>query len=316
MRKIISVLLCFALLSATCMSLGSCFEEREETPDPRVKDYENALVLLANCDYTGAKAVFEKLGDYKDSKDYLSGFRHVMTGMTYQTNGETGTLEITLDKNNLPTKISLRSGEINSAYVFVYGDGGRIVRDEMHSGEDESIVTNYTYDANNCIIKSVCSLSDGTQIISEYTNDARGNMLKEVTTIGENVAITDYTYNESGDLLSKVRVGAYGDQSTVRYTYDESGKMLKETHEGLDGYVIDYTYNANGYLVKEVVTEGGESQFTDEYTYDANGNVIKKVSTDAEGNQSVLEAQYALVYIPFTLPKETEDVLKAFLDIV
>lgn len=308
MKKIISVFICLVLLATTCLSLASC----------KSKDYEEALSLLECGKYEEAKAIFEELGDYKDSKNYLSGFRHMVTGMTYQANGETGTITISLDKNNLPVRLSLVNGELNNAYVFVYGDDGRIIRDEMLSNGGDPIVTDYTYNANGYITKSVCSFPDGTQIISEYTYDAKGNETKEVSTFGESVTVTDYTYDEKGNLLLKVRDSGDGDQSTTRYTYDESGKKLKETYEGFGGYgyVIDYTYNANGYLVKEVVTEDGEIQLTTEYTYDANGNIIKKVSTDAAGNQSILEAQYALVYIPFMLPEETEDVLKAFWDII
>ena len=307
MKKIVTMFICIALLATTCLSFVSC----------KSKDYEEAISLLESGQYEEAKAIFEEIGDYKDSQKYLSGFRYMVTGMTYQADGETGTITITLDSNNLPTRLSLQNGEINSAYVFVYGEGGRIVRDEMLSNGGDSIATDYTYNANGYITKSVCSFSNGTQIVSEYTYDAKGNETKEVTTMGESVTVTDYTYDEQGNLLSEIRVGAYGDQSTTRYTYDESGKMLKETYESVGySYVIDYTYNANGYLVKEVVTEDDESQFTDEYTYDANGNVIKKVSIDADGDQSTLEAQYILVYIPFALPEETEDVLKAFWDII
>jgi hypothetical protein len=127
MKKTVIMFICIALLATTCLSFVSC----------KSKDYEEAISLLESGQYEEAKAIFEEIGDYKDSQKYLSGFRYMVTGMTYQADGETGTITITLDSNNLPTRLSLQNGEINSAYVFVYGEGGRIVRDEILKSADD-----------------------------------------------------------------------------------------------------------------------------------------------------------------------------------
>jgi YD repeat-containing protein len=312
MKKIISVFLCLSLLFAMCMSLSSCFEEKKETPDPKVKDYENALTLLANCDYTGAKAAFEKLGDYKDAKEYLSKFYYMPVRFDYDLTEKKGTNYVAYNGMNLPIRETTMRPDAQSICNFEYDDKGNITKQIMIVNTEsapEVSTYEYTYDSKGYLMTGHYVGHDGYSATYTFKYDEKGNMVEQIYVDESSTYEYFMAYDENGNMIRQETV--FGDMNQVldiSYTFDEEGRTTKEVCTYPDGSQesVDYTYDQNGNRIKYLFTESDGDQSFYDYTYDANGNVIKEVFTDDDGSVQVVETEYKLLYIPCGITEGTD----------
>lgn len=312
MKKMISALLCLALLSATCICFYSCFEKREEMPDPKAKEYENALVLLANCDYAGAKAAFEKLGDYRDAGEYLSKFYYMPVRFEYDLSDKKGANDVAYNGMNLPISETTMRPDAQAISKFEYDDKGNIIKQIMivnTESEPEVSTYAYTYDSQGHLMTGDYVGYDGYCATYTFKYDEKGNMVEQ--TYVDEYGTYEYfmAYDENGNMIRQEAV--YGDEREVlniSFTFDEKGRAIREVCTYPDGSQesIDYTYDQNGNMIKYLFTEDDGDQSFYDYTYDANGNVIKEVFTDDDGEVQVVETEYELLYIPCGITEGTD----------
>ena len=319
MKKIISIILCFVLLSAVCMSFSSCFSSCENTPDPKEAEYVGALTLLANCDYVGAKAAFEKLGDYKDSLEYLSKFYYMPVSFEYDLPGKKSTNDVAYNSKNLPiSELTIRA-DAQGGSEFIYDEKGNLIKQivtKNTEGDPEISYYDYIYDSNGeHRIKANAVFYDGSKVSYTFEYDAKGNIIRQ--TYEDVTGMYEYlsTYDENGYLI--VQEGRYGTESyscTVSYSFDDKGRVVRELYTYMDDRQesFDYTYDAKGNLVKQVYTDFNGDQNTYDFGYDEHGNVISEVFTDYDGSVYYVKTQYELLYIPCGITDGTEAFFRDF----
>ena len=310
MKKILSGLSCLLLFSLTCFSLCSCTVKCEDTPDPKEKEYENALVLLANCDYVGAKAAFEALGDYRDAKEYLSRFYYMPVSVEYDMTGKKGTNDVAYNSLNLPMSETTIRSDVQAVCKFLYDANGNIIEQIMtNNTEAGPEISNYvyTYDDNGYLLTANYTGYDGYVSSYTFSYDDKGNNIKQIYV--DEYATYEYsmTYDENGNMLTQDLVynGEFEVMNVV-LTYD-GGIVIREvcTYDDGSQESLEYGYDANGNCTRTVFTDAnGENVY--DYTYDEHGNVVREVFTGSDGSVQYVNTKYELLYIPCGITDGTD----------
>lgn len=296
MKKFITTILCALIIFVGCLSFTSCEEINQNAID-----YENALTLLIDGEYEEAKAIFEKLGDYKESQTHLANFYYMPTWVKFNLINVSGEIDVIYGDNSLPNvEISYRE-DVNRYCLFEYDANGNVTKQSVTvDGETSTMV--YVYNDIGLYASATHTLADGTKSVTDYTYDDKGLRITE-TKSNDNVIeyVCTYTYNENDDLI-KQEYNVQGEIHTlnISYTYDENGIIIKEIrdYDNDKKESIDYEYNEKGWTTKMIFTSRKGATTTYDYTYDANGNVLKELSTDSNGTTQSVELDYALIYIP------------------
>ena len=308
MKKILSIFLCVVLLLAMCASFTSC---NHNTTDPQAQDYENALILLANCDYVGAKAAFEKLGDYRDAREYLSKFYYMPISFEYDLIDRKGTNYVAYNSQNLPISETTMRSDVQAICKFAYDDKGNIIEQTMiknTDGEPEISRYVYTYDEQGYLLIGTYTGYDGYISSYTYLYDDKGNNIKQIYEDEYDIYEYFMTYDENGNMLSQSML-YNGEMEVINIvkTYNENGMIIKEVCTYYDGSQesLDYYYDANGNCIKNVFTDSsGETVY--DFTYDEHGNVIKEICTGSDGSVQYVNTTYELVYIPYGITDGTD----------
>ena len=240
MKKVISVILCMMLISTTCLAVSSCDIKQGNTPDPKAAEYENALVLLANCDYVGAKAAFEALGHYKDAKEYLSKFYYMPISFEYDLIDKKGTNDVAYNSLNLPISETTIRSDVQAVSKFVYDDKGNIIEQiTIKNTEADPEISRYvyTYDIDGYLASANYTGYDGYVAAYTFWYDDKGNNTKQIYVDGYGTYEYLMTYDENGNCAREVFTDADGEQSAYDYTYDEHGNVVKEVFTDSDGNV-------------------------------------------------------------------------------
>lgn len=331
MKKLLTLLVCAALLLSTCCSLVSC--------DSR--DYQKALDLLEQGDYVQAKALFESLGDYKDAELYLSRFHYILSTLHVESEEGPVTARVSPNEQGLPARYWVE-GRDTDYEEYTYDEKGNIIRTTIAEGEEEIETYDYTYDENGILIQEVqssassmvttdYSYDEDGRLIEErmttrsgytcpvyYTYDENGNLIKMVSKMSEDFQITkEYTYDENGNLLTETSYYSEDSRTVHEYFYDENGNEIKNIGTYPDGTteMQELTYDENGHLVKllySYVLDGVTYEETFLYTNDAYGNILTREHTTTEGVWEKLRMEYTLVYIPMELPEDTLSLIESF----
>ena len=340
MKKLITVLLLLSLVLsvfAGCeYNISGEQDETEQDPSEMMDEkeaeekYNLAFSLIEEEKYEEAYKLFKELGKYKNANEELKKFYSVLIGFTDRV----ATGSVALNENNLPEQLITTSDGRIYTQDYLYDDDGRLIECKSkgpYGGEPSinqfiyntqgQLITeiindgnvrenNYTYDESGNRIKKVQINVDGSEYITEYTYDKNGNVLKIVEILSTNrIYITEYIYNKDGKVLQETSTSPWGYIDVLSYNYDEMGMLIQTRHFAHDGSIYsttDYTYDENGNNIKIVSTyPDGTSVCEDEY--DQHGNVIKEIVTYQNGEVDILEREYAFVYIPFELTKETKD---------
>ncbi len=102
-----------------------------------------------------------------------------------------------------------------------------------------------------------------------------------------------------------------GETEYAEIFYNEDNLPIQEvcTYSNGNKSISDYTYDANGNMIKKVSTDYDGDKYIYDYTYDANGNMIKVVSTDYDGYIESIDVEYKLVYIPYKVTEQIEEII-------
>ena len=333
--SLFSVLLVFSMMIGSFAACSNKDEEKE------IK-YNQACTLVDEGKYEEAYAMFEELGNYKDSQKYLSRFVYFPTVLTYTLSDRTGVMNVDFGAYNLPSRM-VSDGSIGTKDgMYIYDNQGNLVRQAVNFNEDFATF-DYTYDANNNMIKAEYSEEGELVTVQDYTYNAAGSLTKEVyTRDGVVIYVAEWFYDENGKLnrndYSNTENG-YSD--TITYTYNADGKVTNESGVDFEGntYTTTFSYGADGRLAQEVYVEG-DFQCTVYYTYDnagncikeetvyldgtkdiftreydTNGNTTKEMLTEADGTVQTVESQYVLTYLMIDVPASTMNQLMGLFNV-
>ena len=315
MKKISLILLSIALILAMCLPLASCINDKQTTtqpaPDLNEKDYQSALSLLEDGKYEESKALFEKLGDYKDSAEYLSKFCYLPAMIYNDIIGKGGSYEYFFDENNLISKYVVHRDGMDAYCEFSYYENGDIKRQFASiNGVTQSF--EYTYNANRKRETAVHTIDGVVTYLHSFEYDENGNeiVFRIDDVEGNTVQLITRTFDELGNCI---RIENAFDESEYNYTlnidyiYNDEGTLVREIchYEDRSQESLDYTRDANGNVVKKVLTYEDGDQDIWEYTYDEHGNMVKEVLTDYKGTVQYVEYEYVLLYLPTGLTPAT-----------
>lgn len=311
MRKIIFKLFCLVLSLLTCASFASCTQTSTDVRDPKANGYEKALTLLANCDYEGAKAAFEQLGDYRDAQEYLSKFHYMPISFEYDLIDKKGTNDVAYNSKNLPISETTMRSDVQAVSKFAYDDNGNIIEQTMvknTAGAPEIYRYVYTYDENGHLLTANYTAHDGYVASYTYLYDEKGNNTKQIYVDAYSTYEYLMTYDENGNMLSQVLLyDGEVESMNIVATYSDNGMLVREVCTYYDGSQesLDYNYDASGKCTKVVFTDANGENIYD-YTYDEYGNVIKEVYTSFDGTVQYVNTKYELVYIPYGITEGTD----------
>ena len=343
MKKQITRLFCSAMMLTVAMnSFVAC-----ELPNPNTAKYNEACAMIESGDYEGAYAAFQDLGDYKDSKKYLSRFVYFPSIVHYDLYDRSGVMTTTFGSYNMPVRLFTEGTiEEQGSYTkdgwYTYDAKGNVLRQAMTYNGDFSSYE-YTFDANNNIVKAEYvekgvvlavnaysydengllireSYTEGDVVYYDYQNsyDANGNLIKAVFESPDGNHIYDYVYNANGNLINHRGETPYGYYYNNDYTYNEDGQMLTRVcaEEGELSFTVYYTYDSVGNCIKEEWLYPDETKDVFTKEYDTNGNLTKEVHTYADGTVESVEWQYIFTYITIDIPTWTMNQMMEIFDIL
>ena len=311
------------LIVAMCLTLASCVTDKQTTTttptttttqstvDLKEKDYMSALSLLENGKYEESKALFEKLGDYKDSAEYLSKFYYLPAMIYNDIIGKGGSYEYFFNDKNLISKyVAHREGVEGYCEFFYYDDGNIKQQAAIINGVKHTF--DYTFNANGQRETAVYEI-DGVVVYSHTftydenkrlhiyrVDDIDGNLLQQIT----------YSYDEKGSIVVQEFIfdePEYNYTLNIEYIYNDEGLLVREISHYEDGSQesIDYTWDTNGNMIQKVLTYSDGAQDVYEFTYDEHGNAVKETLTNSEGVVQYVEYEYVLLYLPIGLTNAT-----------
>lgn len=268
---------------------------------------EGSNMVIDGCRaYAYLYGVFEELGDYKDSKEYLSRFKVIEDVLVKRTENEetfTSNLKQYGEHDSLGRRISgmvMDTSELGFYitgyfYNYVYGEDGRISEIITHDGDVETPVAwgipSYDENGNMTSLDITWISPDG---VFSYTSV--------------------FTYDEFGRLLTKqIPEPKSFTTNYYWYYYDEDGKLIQVTKDRIKNgkewpssrEIYEYIYDENGYLIekREHRNSPGDGVWVWEiinfiYTNDENGLPLSRSFdhgyvlslVDENGNNAVFEA--------------------------
>ena len=319
MKKIILIFISLILIFAFCLPLASCNckeEPKETIPnqttlDPKEQDYIKAFSLIEEGKYEEAKALFEKLGDYKDSAEHLSKFWYLPAWIYNDIIGKGGSYEYFFNENNLISKYVVHRDGMDGYCEFSYYENGDIKTQSAYiNGATQSF--EYTYNSIRKRDTAVHTIDGVVTYYHSFKYDENGNEIEfRIDDVeGNTVQLITKTYDELGDCI---RVEYVFDDPDYNYTmdvehiYNDEGMLVRQVGRYSYGSQesLDFTWDANENMIKKVFTYDNGNQNVCEYTYDEHGNMIKEVLTNYKGVVQYVEYEYVLLYLPTGLTDAT-----------
>ncbi|MCD9024089.1 S8 family serine peptidase [Cohnella silvisoli] len=181
--------------------------------------------------------------------------------------------------------------------AFQYDEEGRVVREDVFTSAEESLINEYTYDYRSKPTEKKQHVRNGdlagndftddsdTILLTSYAYDAEGNLLNQTTPDG---IVTSMTYDLLGRVLKTKTEGVDENglptEITAFSTYDWAGKTLTNTDP--KGNLTSFAYDQRGNLLNQTDALGGVTA----YTYDRAGRKTIQVSPqNFDANKSLTD---------------------------
>ena len=160
---------------------------------------------------------------------------------------------------------------------YYYNDNGK-KKKESEVWATEQVTTEYIYDDNARLIKSICS-EDQSECKFEY--DDKGNMVQQTDYApdGKIVCVTRFTYDESGKLILKEECSGNNLRKTYTYSYDGKGFRIKEIikyfiEKNVEVYFVEHNFT-NDDTGRVIRSKGKSSDFAETvYFYNEAGRLV------------------------------------------
>ena len=287
MKKIFALLLavslCFCLFG--CDFINGVTDTVEGLLNPEKGDkYDEALDLIGEGKYEDAYAIFEELGDFKDSEEQLAKFHYIPVdaAIKVEEGGETAyiNVDITLNDMNLIEKVYMSFYDEYKSYEWEYDENGNVVKvvESFGDGIDKATYTEeFECDENGNVVRCIKTYGSDSIQVREYEYDSNNNCTKSTTIWNDGTKSeynTSYIYDSKGNITEKVETSDYG-TDTYTYIYGTDDRLIKATQtNSLDTVVMNYSYDAQGNVIK-VVERDSSDTYMYFYEYDNNGNIVK-----------------------------------------
>lgn len=206
-------------------------------------------------------AVFDQLASVVD----YSYTVNVITAGDYQSDEQTLMNQPTIDENQCK---------------YIERDSkGRIIKAITADIKGRDLITLFSYDTNDWLIKQETTNTDGVVFIEEYIYDAKGNqidikesVIEPTEEIVNDYALYDYVeLDENNRLIKTIETDSTGLKLTKTYEYDIDGTLLKRTEESIqNGEKFFEAYDGKGKLLETIDTSANITKHV-RYYYDGNG---------------------------------------------
>ncbi|HET8891811.1 MAG TPA: PKD domain-containing protein [Candidatus Angelobacter sp.] len=158
-----------------------------------------------------------------------------------------------------------KTDALNNVSSFTYDSNGNkltqaVIRTRS-DGTKETLTTQYQYDGNNRLVKTI--YPDGSTTQTVY--DVAGRQSDIFDALNHKI---HYDYDENGRLIKTT----YADGTSESTTYDANDRRLSSTDRA--GRVTSYNYDAVGHLTKTTYPDGSNTQTV----YDAYGHAITSIN--------------------------------------
>ena len=308
MKKIICLIVLFSMMLTCFMSCNST-------------EYKKALELAEKEDYEGACAIFEELGDYKDSKERAKSMKSRMA-FNFRKNGdyesayalykEIEAVEFCKMFYYVPTYIKHKIRDTETVQNFYYNEAnflsqivtvdqnnkqsridytyknGEIAWYIMTDHEERQSICHYgyDYDTGELATKKFTDHNFNEQY-TNYIYDKKGRLFYESSGSSDHSAghcSTEYIYDESDNLIERIHTHYPSKEKEINYyTYDKNGNLIKDVLDscGLNKHIMEYSYDADGKMIRKLFIHPDGDEYTYDYIYDSKGNLIKKIYNQA-----------------------------------
>ncbi|MBQ6794813.1 MAG: hypothetical protein IJO83_01565 [Clostridia bacterium] len=226
--------------------------------------------------------VYDFLGNR--SHKYIYDYRGRVTKDTYPIGSTTNVY----DGSYL---YQVKDGLGNVAKTYEYNTQGQLIRETTPIDDDTDNITEYYYDRNGNLTKTVTTTGDGTTtktVSTRYDNRNRPTAVNDGSGY-----YTRYEY-DSGSRISKMATGVATatealDRDThyvTDYEYSYQGFLTAMTDPM--GYTESYTNNSRGIVLSFVDKNGTVT----EYDYDGLDRLASKTATGTNGTTQSLSYEY------------------------
>lgn len=206
---------------------------------------------------------------------------HITTN-NYDSNGNLLSAQDTLgnitsyvnSSQGLPLTIKDALGNTTS---FIYDIAGRVTQQTDAFGN----VSNFSYDANGNQLTQIVTRTkaDGTKeaLATQYQYDGNNRLVKTINPDGSTTQTTYNAFGQPSDMIDALGRKTHTD-------YDANGRLVKTTYP--DGTVESKIYDANG----NYITSTDRANRTTSYTYDTLNRLSKITYADGATVQTVYDA--------------------------
>ena len=301
MKKIFALLLAVSL----CLCLFGC--DIEETTDSEKNDknedtteettyseksekYDEALNLITEGKYEDAYAIFEELGDFKDSEEQLAKFHYIPVDAIIKyvegTYTEYINIDITLNDMNLIEQVYVSIGDECANFEWEYDENGNVIKIIEDSPNIRNHTEEYVYDENGNVVRCIETYGSGSIQVYEYEYDSNNNQTQKTIIWNDGSTSeynTSYFYDSKGNITEKVETSDLGTDTSVvstdtyTYIYGTDDRLIKATRTSSSWgtAIMNYSYDAQGNVIQVAERESSDTYTYYLYEYDNNGNIVK-----------------------------------------
>ncbi|MBE6778753.1 MAG: zinc ribbon domain-containing protein [Ruminococcaceae bacterium] len=260
--------------------------------------YSKACVQMNRRNYDDALEGFDKLGEWRDSKQKAECCRQKKAERERKANEERLRQLRKAKKRRLIGIVILAIFAVGIIAGVVYN---AVIAPSIKYNEANGLLQNQEYEEAYDILVTIRGFKDVDEILDQFKALPQTEW---ETTCGEEEKqyLIKYVYDSEGRIAAKERRryidGVKGAAVECRYTYsyDSDGKCLGEQQTWLDGssYNIEYSYDSKGNLIESIKSGSYGVHIDKTYTYDENGRCSE---SEEEQYDYFLESIDTCIYI-------------------
>lgn len=287
----VAVLVAIILGVVLILTLGGNKKDSKGENLSDSEKYEKAMENIEKGKYEEAYDMLKSLGDYKDSKEYLSKFHYVNTKQIYDYEDGKIRYNTKINKNGVIEEIAIP--EEDAIIKLNYDEKGNRIKIEVTIDGSEHATFTYTYNSKNYLIEEEIAYHTwDSYTVNEYTYNSSGKVIKCVSTYDYSTDTTTYTYDINGKLIKET-----GKYNIKTYSYNSNSQLINVAIDSdYSDSSIEYEYNSQGKVISEIYHDDYEYHVV-KYTYDSNGNLTEMIKDYGSEGKYTTTYQYELVYI-------------------
>ena len=211
------------------------------------QEYTSTEIITYSYDANGnrIKEVHTAEDGYEDIFDYTYDEIGNLIKMShaFANSDSKETFDYTYDeKGNMIQEVYRLNDCLQYTKKYTYNESGDITVGLYTYADGSKDIDSRTYDEKGNLIKSVYTHADGSRATYDftYTVDANQNIIKKIcTSVTGAVTTQDYTYDEKGNMIKEVYTKFDGSVYVYEYTFDASGNCVKAVCSTGEGWTLE-----------------------------------------------------------------------------